>query len=381
MRRTLAVALALAVVVGSLAGATRVGTGAAPPEIDDRETFTIHTESIQMQQGGQICAESLQDDVNKVTIRNANLRGTTMYYNGQSVDKVISLPSSDLDGELVLYTNGENSLVNTLAQLGMCIPVDQPLPVTLEVYYLSAESLNVDNMEIAVGHGIADNPPEPGGLALSEFLGNVSLSQADNGGPGNETGGNASSGNASDGGSGPTDTVNETTDTVNETADTVNETTDTVDDTTDSVNETADGATDTVNDTVDNTTDAANETTDDPTDTVDNTTDTVNETVGDTTDTVNETAGGTTDSVNDTVNETTDPIGDAVDETADTVGDAVNETVNTVDDTLDAANETLLGGSSDDGSNSTDDSSSSDGSDDSDGGLLSLSVAGVRLGL
>lgn len=174
MTRRIALTCVLALLVVSSSGVVLLNGGiatAAPDEIEDRETFTVSTGAIypHLLEGGQICAEKIKPNVNRVVITDATLKDVDIYVGDDgSVKTHISFPTGEVNGELILYTNGENFLVNTLATLGICLPpgVPNPFPTTLEAYYLGAENLNAKNLELSSG----GNVPEPSGPSLSKVL-------------------------------------------------------------------------------------------------------------------------------------------------------------------------------------------------------------------
>lgn len=172
MRVALACVLALLVVSSTSIVLLNGGIAtAAPDEIEDRATFTVRTGAIypHLSEGGQICAQKIEPDVNRVIISNATLKDVDMYVGDEGgVETHISFPEGKVNGEIVLYTNGENLLVNTLATLGICLPpgVPNPFPTTLEAYYLGAEDLNAGSIKLSSG-GTA---PEPSGPSLPKLL-------------------------------------------------------------------------------------------------------------------------------------------------------------------------------------------------------------------
>lgn len=345
--------------------------GSEPPEeTEDGATFTVSTQSIDLHQseGGTICAKKMAPDVNEVTITHATMNGVEMWLGNEEEPKKVTTPTAEVD-EIVLYTNGENQLVNLLATTGACIPLDQPQQTVLEVYYQEAGTLQMDQFQFVTGG--TSPPPEPGGLTVPSSLLNNSSStdgpvsnttDALNGTTDALNGTTDVVGNATDTVGRVTDAVNGTTPTgavgrVSETAKNVTETVDgvenptgTVNDTLETVNGTTGTVTDTVGDTigaVDDTTDTVNETVDDPTGTVDETTKTVDsatDAVENTTTDVGDTVEDTTDTVTDPPengSEATTEVRDTVKDTGDTAEDATTEVRDTVEDTTGNTQETV----------------------------------------
>lgn len=208
----------------------------SPDGVDDRETFTVRTGGIypDLLAGGQICAEKIESDVNKVTVTNSTLKDVDIYLGEEgNVESHISFPSGEVNGKLVLYTNGENPLVNTLATLGICLPpgMPNPLPTTLKAYWLGVDNLQPEDIQITSG----GDAPSVSGPGLSELLTETNTSRADlginnssdtNNSTVNETA-NATPTNGTANATTPVnDTVNNTTQT-NETANTTTPTNDT----------------------------------------------------------------------------------------------------------------------------------------------------------
>ena len=358
---TLAVAGVNPAVAQSTPGPSAPGSE-PPEETADGATFTVSTQSIDLHQseGGTICAQKLAPDVNEVTITHATMNGVELYLGNEEEPKKVSSPTAKVD-EIVLYTNGENQLVNLLATTGACIPLDQPQQTVLEVYYQEAGQLQMDQFQFETGG--TSPPPEPGGFTVPESLLNDSSST--DGPVSNATEGlNATTdavGDATDtvqrvtdavDGSTPTgavDRVNETTENVTETVEGVQNPTGTVNDTLETVNGTTGTVTDTVGDTtgtVDDTAETVNETVDDPTGAVDGTTETVDsatDAVDNTTSEVGDTVEDTGDTVSDPPengSEATTEVRDAVGDTRDTVENTTTEVGDTVDDTRTAVDDT-----------------------------------------
>jgi hypothetical protein len=169
-----ALACGLALLVVSSGGIVLLNGGiatAAPDEIDDQETFTVRTGAIypHLFEGGQICAQKIKPNVNRVVITNATLKDVDIYLGDDGTPQAhLSFPTGEVNGELILYTNGENLLVNTLATLGICLPpgIPNPLPTTLEAYYLGVENLHPKNLKVTSGGTV----PEPSGPSLPKLL-------------------------------------------------------------------------------------------------------------------------------------------------------------------------------------------------------------------
>ncbi|RRJ29157.1 hypothetical protein [Halocatena pleomorpha] len=222
----------------------------SPDGVDDRATFTVRTGSIHpdIADAGQICAEKIEPDVNKVTVSDSTLKDVDIYVGKEgSIESHISFPTGDVSGNLVLYTNGENPLVNTLATLGICLPpgVPNPLPTTLKAYWLGVDNLETDGLSISSG----GEPPSVGGPELSDVLAETNTSKS-------ELGINNST---------ETNTTNETltnvTNTTNETLTNVTNTTnETLTNVTNTTNETLTNVTNTTNETLTNVTNTTNET-------------------------------------------------------------------------------------------------------------------------
>lgn len=177
MRAVLSCTLALLVVSsGSLVLFNPAA--AAPDGIDDGETFTVRTGGIypHLSGGGQICAEKTDSGANKVTVTNSTLKDVDIYVGKEGgVKGHISFPSGEVNGDLVLYTNGENPLVNTLALLGVCLPpgTPNPIPTTLEAYWLGVSNLQPNNIKVTSG----GEPPEASGPSLQKVLDTTNTSK------------------------------------------------------------------------------------------------------------------------------------------------------------------------------------------------------------
>lgn len=170
MRAALSCTLALLIISsGSL---VLFNPAAAEPDgIDDGATFTVQTGGIypHLSAGGQICAEKTSSGANKVTVTNSTLKNVDIYVGKEGgVESHISFPSGEVNGALILYTNGENPLVNTLALLGVCLPpgTPNPIPTTLEAYWLGVSNLQPNNITVTSG----GDPPEASGPSLQQVL-------------------------------------------------------------------------------------------------------------------------------------------------------------------------------------------------------------------
>lgn len=170
IRMALTCTLALLVVSsGSLALFN--SAAASPDGIDDKTTFTVRTGGIypHLSEGGQICAEKTDSGANKVTVTDAKLKNVDIYLGKEgSVKSHISFSSAEVNGALVLYTNGENPLVNTLSLLGVCLPpgVPNPIPTTLKAYWLGVDNLQSNNLKMTSG----GDPPKAEGPSLERVL-------------------------------------------------------------------------------------------------------------------------------------------------------------------------------------------------------------------
>lgn len=174
-RRHLQFAVALLVVASVAVVALTSGPTAArgslsasptPPEIADRDTFTVQIGSISPASSGRICANLITSDVNEVVVSDVELTDVTIWHEGDLATRVDI--SSAVTDRTVLYSNGENDLVTTLATLNGCIGIPQPKPITLEVYYMDTSSLDASGLRIQSGPGVADAVPEPQGLILGD---------------------------------------------------------------------------------------------------------------------------------------------------------------------------------------------------------------------
>lgn len=153
--------IAIVVVLGigiTVAAAGFVSAGHEPVEPD--QTYIHVIGSITTHDNGQICIEDMGENLNKITVTQATVRNTTFYHYRQG-DKDVRIHVPELHSdEIVVYSNGENSLVNTLT--GMCTTVDVTDSLVLAEYYLTI-SLNMpQGVEIVSGPHVADNPPAPG---------------------------------------------------------------------------------------------------------------------------------------------------------------------------------------------------------------------------
>lgn len=375
--RTLLVAVLVVVSAGAVAAVPASGAS-SPQATQDGAVFTVQTGSIQVEPGGRICAQRVDADTNKVVLHDVTLTDVTIYQGAENVQQRTEIASADVEGKMVLYTNGENGKVDTLAKTGQCITMNQADTV-VEATYVTSNAMETGNTSIVGGSDVADDAPEPGGFELPPRFnqsGGQTVPDAPVDAPGPAT--NLSwVDNATDGVTGQVnDTLDQTTDRVNNTVDnttdrvndTVNRTTGQVNDTVDQVvnetndtvdlqnatNGTVDRTTDRVNDTVgtvENTTDGATNGTEDTLDEakteVDNTTDEVQNTTNDTTDTVTTEVDNTTDDVQNTTDDTTDTVTTEAEQTTNDTTDTVENTTN---DTTDTTNDTV-----DVGSNTTDD--------------------------
>ncbi|MFB6163742.1 MAG: hypothetical protein ABEJ31_01140 [Haloarculaceae archaeon] len=180
----LTAALVLASAVSAVAGPAAAAATAPPSGPATSDTFTVATDQILLGDGGEICAEKVGPYRNKLTIHNAELKGITMYLAASSsgVDKRISIPSANLTGDLVLYTNGENDLVNVLATAHTCVSLDQTNQTVVQVYSMNYDALDSTGMTMAAGKHVADDVPSPGGLSLPS-MGDGSNDSSDGSGP------------------------------------------------------------------------------------------------------------------------------------------------------------------------------------------------------
>lgn len=169
----------LALLVVSSGSLVLFDAAAAEPDgVDDGATFTVRTGGIypHASDGGQVCAEKTDSGANKVTVTNATLKDVDIYVGKEDGIKAhISFPTGEVNGALVLYTNGKNPLVNTLSLLGVCLPpgVPNPIPTTLEAYWLGVSNLQTNNISVTSG----GDPPEAGGPSLQTVLDRTNTSK------------------------------------------------------------------------------------------------------------------------------------------------------------------------------------------------------------
>ncbi|MFB6172615.1 MAG: PKD domain-containing protein [Haloarculaceae archaeon] len=264
MSRRLPLLVAVLVVVSSPVAVTGV-TATAPKETDDGATYTISTQSIDLHPGGTICAKKVAPDVNRVTVTDATMRGVDLYLGDGDRPKHVSAPSADVD-QIVLYTNGNNTLVDLLAVAGACVPTDQPQQTVLQVYYSKSDTLALNGFQM--NSTTTDRVPEPGGLTVPQGVLDNSTEDGDSTSTANATGAldrtTETVQNGTDAGGTATDAadaaVGETTavDTATQTGG--HDATGTADDATKTVDDTTDTVTDATDDTTDAVTDAASET-------------------------------------------------------------------------------------------------------------------------
>lgn len=296
---------------GSGAGALPGGNGSGDPPfgnpnpregspVEEDGTFTVKTDRIDVHQeeGGRICADKKEEDVNKVTIYESTLKNTTLYHNQDDTDIIVNLESADVD-KFVVWTNGENQMVNALALTSGCSPLDQNMSSTVEAYRVESKTLVGQEQTLRAGAGIADNPPEPGGFNFGDLQNNSSAPVATPSGvPVNETVDNVTGtvGGAVNDTTGLVNgTVNQTTGKVEGTASRATDQVDrTVNGTTDQVDDATNGSTAPVTGPVDNTTDGA---TDGVGGAVENATSDTRSTVNETVQTASRATGNATDSV------------------------------------------------------------------------------------
>lgn len=182
MRTVLVFVVSLLVISSGILVAFNGGVAAAPPEgIEDRATSTVSTGGIypHLLEGGQICATKLEEDVNRVVVTNATVKDVDIYLGDENggVTSHMSVPSGEVNGEMIIYTNGENVLIDTMARLGICLPpgVPNPLPITLEAYYIGTQNLKADNVQLKSG----GNPPEASGPTLKQVMKETNTSRSD----------------------------------------------------------------------------------------------------------------------------------------------------------------------------------------------------------
>ncbi|WP_254823262.1 hypothetical protein [Haloglomus halophilum] len=155
--------------VAALPGrATGQSGDGVPATVTDGEVFTVRTGSIVLEPGGSICASELASERNRVTIENAVLKEVSLWHEGE-LPMRLAIPRGETD-ETMLYTNGENDLVDALAELDACLHLSQPLPVTLEAYYMESDVLNARGMELVTGSDEVGSVPDPGGLRVGDLL-------------------------------------------------------------------------------------------------------------------------------------------------------------------------------------------------------------------
>lgn len=274
----------------------------------DGATFTVETGSIHVEPGGRICAKVVDGNTNEVILEDVNLTDVTVYLTADSVQQRTDISSADVEERMVLYTNGENQKVDTLATSGRCITTDQK-NVVLDSYHVESSNLSTTDTQIVVGEDVAEGAPAPGGFQLPPRY-NDGESEVASGVP--------------VGAPGPSDNVTEGTDPAGEVTDTANET----------------------NTTVGQVTNATNDTVDDTTDTVQNMTNRARKPLNDTTRAVDNTTNSTTDDVDKTVDNTADTVSDTTDVRSDATTTTTAET-RTAKETERAT--PTDGGSSDDG--------------------------------
>lgn len=181
-RAVLVFVFSMLVVSSGVLVAFNGGVAAAPPEgINDRATTTVSTGGIypHLLEGGQICATKLEADVNRVIVTNATVKNVDIYLGDEDggVSSHMSVPSGEIEGEMIIYTNGENVLIDTMARLGICLPpgVPNPIPTTLEAYYIGTQNLEADNVELTTG----GDPPEASGPSLKQVMEETNTSRSD----------------------------------------------------------------------------------------------------------------------------------------------------------------------------------------------------------
>lgn len=251
MNTTTAGVLVVTVLAVVVAGIATVPVGA---QSGSEETYVHEVDAIRTHSDGQICAEKLAPDVNRITVGNSTHFNTSIYHHNTNRDIYINIPKFNSLSKIVLYTDGSNPVVNALATLGECTPPGMDVECTIVVneYNISLGMETPKGIEVTAGPNIAGTPPSPEqnpGISdspgcLGVDLGNDSSSQTDADLPANPDTVNNTVGNTTDQ---VNDTVGNLTDPVNDTVDEVNETTNPV---TDIVEE----AINTVGSTVDNVT-------------------------------------------------------------------------------------------------------------------------------
>lgn len=299
------------------ATSTTNGSSTVPQEVQDRETFTFEAGGIEVEPGGRICAEKVETDINRVIIEDVMIHDATVYQTADRVQQRTEMSTVRVD-RLVLYTNGRNEKVDTLAASDQCITLDQE-HIVVEGYYAQGNKLRAENTEIVGGADVAENAPAPGGFELPpRFDENAKKVIADT--PANLPG--------------PADNVTDWLDDPAEGGtppleDTIGPANGSVEQVTGTVDNSTDRVTNTVNETVD-----LNETERMVNRTTDPVTNTVDDASADAEDGINNTTTEVVATAEDTTNGTGDAVDDVTDEVA-TERAAGNNTVDTNNTTVD----------------------------------------------
>lgn len=168
---TIVVFLAIGITMASV-GFVSAGHDPVNPD----ETYIHVIGSITTHDNGQICIEDMGENLNKITVTQATVRNTTFYHYRTGNDVRIHVPELYSD-KIVVYSNGENSLVNSLT--GVCTTLDVTDTLVVAEYYLTLSLEMPQGVEIVSGPNVADNPPAPGsgGASLSATSDSLGLSQ------------------------------------------------------------------------------------------------------------------------------------------------------------------------------------------------------------
>lgn len=186
--KNLTIVAALVVVVGlALAGAA-VSTADHDEQFAGGDTYTHQVETIVVPPDGQLCVYDEGEHVNRLEFQNNRHHNTTII-GGQDAKSTAYLPVLESEN-ILLWSNGDNALVDELASQGGTCVTDVVIRCTivLHVYHLQTSPELVLDEGLSIEADTPDTIPEPTDDATgkAEECG-LGLLEGDGGGGGNVT--------------------------------------------------------------------------------------------------------------------------------------------------------------------------------------------------
>lgn len=166
--RNLTIVAALVVVVGfALAGAA-VSTADHDERFAGGDTYTHQVETIEVPPDGQLCVYDEGEHVNRLELENNRHHDTTII-GGQDEKSTAYLPVLESEN-ILLWTNGDNALVDELATPGGTCVTDVVIRCTivLHVFHLQTSPELVLDEGLSIEAGAPDTIPDPTDDAISK---------------------------------------------------------------------------------------------------------------------------------------------------------------------------------------------------------------------